>query len=90
MEVFGKILKNSLYEEYYDEFRQFGKDIEKVYRESKVDRSCIHETTFRRIFFYFFSYENEETFQKIIPTFTFPLRAAELTYFLHSYKLAFE
>jgi len=90
VEVFGKILKNQLYEEYYDEFRQFSSDIEKAYRESRLDRSCIQEPAFRRLFFYFFSYENEETFQKIVPTFSFPLRAPELTYFLQSYKLAFE
>jgi hypothetical protein len=55
-----------------------------------MDRNCIQETTFRRMFFYFFSYENEDTFQKIVKTFSFPIRAPELTYFLQSYKLAFE
>jgi uncharacterized iron-regulated protein len=32
VEVFGKILKNQLYEQYYDECRQFKKDISQAFR----------------------------------------------------------
>lgn len=55
-----------------------------------MDRASVPETLFRKLFFYFFSYENEDTFTSIAKTFAFPITSQELTYFLQSYKLAFE
>jgi hypothetical protein len=50
----------------------------------------VNQQVFKRLFFYFFSYEDQEAFERVAESYKFPLPTTQLTYFLQSYKLAFE
>ena len=65
------------------------KDIQRVYREFRIDKH-VSESQFKRIFRYFFAYEEAETLKELVEARNFPITQHEMTSFIQSYKLAFE
>lgn len=87
--MFGKILKNELYESYYAECHDFSKVVARTLKEFRVgSEDEVQVSKFEAIFKAVFPECGRAEVEKVMGKSVFPIRGEELAYFMEKYKLA--